>query len=209
MFYDISYVMREHDHRYQERHGSHRHFHHPRRHFDEESFHPREGDLPGGRKLSSEDLQLVILALLAEKPAHGYELMKAISEYSSGFYTPSPGVIYPALMYLHEIGYAKVDQDGTRKLYGLTPEGKAHLDANQAPVNGILEMLSRIGGRMQEVRDAFAGVHEFDSDKLEEIHRARNTLKAALKSKRGCGPEEASRIAKILDRAALEIMSGA
>jgi DNA-binding PadR family transcriptional regulator len=201
--------MCEHHYHYREHHDSHRHFHHRRRHFDQGGSHSHEGDLPGGRKLSSEDLQLVILSLLAEKPAHGYELMKALSEYSSGFYTPSPGVIYPALMYLHEIGFAKVDQDGTRKLYGLTPEGKAHLDANRASANGILEMLSRIGGRMQEVRDAFAGVHEFDSDKLEEIHRARNALKAALKSKRGCGPEEASRIAKILDRAALEIISNA
>jgi DNA-binding PadR family transcriptional regulator len=154
-------------------------------------------------------LQLIILALLAEKPAHGYELMKAISEYSSGFYTPSPGVIYPALMYLHEIGYAKVEQDGTRKLYGLTPEGKAHLDSNRPAADSILEMLSRIGGRMQEVREAFAGAHEFGSDKLEEIHRARNALKIALKSKRGCGPEEAARIAKILSRAAVEILSDA
>jgi DNA-binding PadR family transcriptional regulator len=199
--------MHEQDHPFRERHGFHRHFHHRRRHFDKGGFHSNEGDLPGGRKLSSEDLQLVILALLADKPAHGYELMKAISEYSSGFYTPSPGVIYPALMYLHEIGYAKVDLDGTRKLYGLTPEGKAHLDANRASANGILEMLSRIGGRMQDVRDAFAGVHEFFSDKLEEIHRARNSLKSALKSKRGCGPEEATRIAKILNRAAQEILS--
>jgi DNA-binding PadR family transcriptional regulator len=199
--------MHEHDHHFREGHGFHRHFHHRRRHFDQGEVRPHEGDLPGGRKLSSEDLQLVILALLADKPAHGYELMKAISEYSSGFYTPSPGVIYPALMYLNEIGYAEVDQDGTRKLYGLTPEGKAHLDANRAFANSILEMLSRIGGRMQDVRDAFAGVHEFFSDKLEEIHRARNALKAALKSKRGCGPEEATRIAKILDRAALEIVS--
>jgi DNA-binding PadR family transcriptional regulator len=196
-------------HHHHEHRGSHRHDHHHRRHFDEDGFHGRGGDLPGGRRLGSDDLQLVILALLAEKPAHGYELIKAVSEYSSGFYMPSPGVIYPALMYLHEIGYAKVDQDGTRKLYGLTPEGKAYLDTNRASADGILEMLSRIGGRMQDVREAFAGVHEFDSDKLEEVHRARNALKEALRSKRGCGPEEATRIAKILDRAALEIKSNA
>jgi DNA-binding PadR family transcriptional regulator len=200
--------MHEHDQHSRERHGSHRHSHHHRRHFDEDGFHRRAGDLPGGRKLSSDDLQLVILTLLAEKPAHGYELMKAISEHSSGFYAPSPGVIYPALMYLHEIGYAKVDQDGTRKLYDLTPEGKAYLDTNRASAHGLLEILSRIGGRMQDVRDAFAGVHEFDSDKM-EIHRARHALKEALNSKRGCGPEEAIRIAKVLNRAALEIKSNA
>ena len=48
-------------------------------------------DFPGARRLSSQDLQLVILALLAEKPAHGYELIKIIEERSEGFYTPSPG----------------------------------------------------------------------------------------------------------------------
>jgi hypothetical protein len=63
-------------------------------------------DFPGGRKLDAIDIQLVILALLAEHPAHGYELIKTLEERSGGFYTPSPGVIYPALTYLHEIGHA-------------------------------------------------------------------------------------------------------
>ena len=50
------------------------------------------GDFPGGRKLDAIDIQLVILALLAEQPAHGYELIKTLEERSGGFYTPSPGV---------------------------------------------------------------------------------------------------------------------
>src|SRR5688572_29640957 len=63
----------------------------------------RGGDFRTGRKLASADLQLLILALLAEKPRHGYELIKAFEERSSGFYTPSPGMIYPALTYLEEL----------------------------------------------------------------------------------------------------------
>jgi DNA-binding PadR family transcriptional regulator len=186
----------------------HHDFHHRQhgRHFDEHGFRGR-GDMPGGRKLGSDDLQLVILILLAEKSAHGYELIKAIAEHSSGFYSPSPGVIYPALMYLHEIGYAKVDQDGTRKLYGLTPEGKAYLDENRALADRILEMLARIGGRMEDVRDAYTGANEFEADNSDEVHRARHALKDALRSKRGCGPEEASRIVKVLDRATKEILN--
>ncbi len=199
--------MKKFDHQHCEHPAAHRHHHHRRRHFGDHGFYDRHGDLPGGRRLGSEDLQLVILTLLAEKPAHGYELIKAISERSSGFYTPSPGVIYPALMYLHEIGYAKVDQDGARKLYGLTPEGTAYLETNRASANGILEMLSRIGGRMEDVREAFAGVHDFNSDKSDQINHARQALKEALKSKRGCGPEEATRIAQILANAALQIQS--
>ncbi len=70
-----------------------------------------------GRKLASVDLQLLILGLLAEKPRHGYEIIKALDERSKGFYIPSPGMVYPALTYLEEIGHATVEADGSRKLY--------------------------------------------------------------------------------------------
>ena len=55
-----------------------------------------------GRKLASADLQLLILGLLAEKPRHGYEIIKALDELSRGFYAPSPGMVYPALTYVEE-----------------------------------------------------------------------------------------------------------
>src|SRR5208282_842328 len=71
------------------------------------------GSFRTGRKLSSADLQLIILALLAEKPSHGYELIKSLEERSSGFYSPSPGMVYPALSYLEEIGHASVEPEGT------------------------------------------------------------------------------------------------
>ena len=164
------------------------------------------GDFPGGRKLDAIDIQLVILALLAEQPAHGYELIKTIEERSGGFYTPSPGVIYPALTYLHEIGHSSVEQQGTRKLYSITPEGKTYLEENRANAEAILDALERIGGRMEQVREAFAGVGDSDGGASDEVHRARHALKHALRRKHGCDPEEAKRIAKILDRAAAEIL---
>jgi DNA-binding PadR family transcriptional regulator len=164
------------------------------------------GDFPGGRKLDAIDIQLVILALLAERPAHGYELIKTLEERSGGFYTPSPGVIYPALTYLHEIGHASVEQQGTRKLYSITAEGQAHLSANRASAETILDALSRIGGRMDQVREAFAGVGDSDAGASDEIHRARHALKHALHRKHACNLEEARRIAKILDRATAEIL---
>lgn len=164
------------------------------------------GDFPGGRKLDAIDIQLVILALLAEQPAHGYELIKTLEERSGGFYTPSPGVIYPALTYLHEIGYSSVEQQGTRKLYSITPEGKTHLEENRANAEAILAALERVGGRMEQVREAFAGVGDSDGGASDEVHRARHALKHALRRKHGCDPEEAKRIAKILDRAAAEIL---
>src|SRR5215471_16257227 len=75
-----------------------------------------------GRKLAAPDLQLIILALLAEKARHGYELIKAMEERSGGFYAPSPGMIYPALTYLEEIGYATVAAEGAKKLYYITDD---------------------------------------------------------------------------------------
>jgi DNA-binding PadR family transcriptional regulator len=160
---------------------------------------------PVSRKMSSADLQLVLLALLAEQPAHGYELIRILEERSGGFYAPSPGMIYPALTYLEEIGHAAVTQDGNRKLYAITDTGQAHLDANRAQVTLILESLARIGGRMAEVREAYSGIQDIDPRAADELHRARHALKHALVSKIGCSPDEARRIARILDEATAQI----
>ena len=164
------------------------------------------GDFPASRKFSSEELQLLLLALLAERPAHGYELIRQLEEKSGGFYAPSPGMIYPALTYLDEIGQAAAMPEGNRKLYTLTDAGRAHLQANRARVDAILGTLARIGSRMSEVRDAFAGMDATDPQAADEIHQARRTLKQALMSKRGCSAEDARRIAQILNRAAQDIL---
>jgi DNA-binding PadR family transcriptional regulator len=164
------------------------------------------GDLPSARRLGSADLQLLILALLEERPCHGYELIKTIEERSDGFYSPSPGVIYPALTFLEEIGHAHSEQEGTRKLYRITPEGRCHLATRRTTAEAILDALSRIGGRMHDVREAFAGVGDSEGIASDELHRARHALKHALHRKRGCDAAEARRIAKILSRATAEIL---
>lgn len=164
------------------------------------------GDFRWARKLGSKDLQLLILALLGERPAHGYELIKTIEERSGGFYTPSPGMIYPALTLLDEIGHASIEQEGSRKLYRITPEGQSYLDSNRAAADTILDALSRIGGRMDDVREAFAGVADFDPSSSDEIHRARHALKDALRRKHGCDAKETRRIAQILNRATADIL---
>ena len=74
-----------------------------------------------GRKFTSEDLQLMLLVLLADRPSHGYELIKALDARSNGFYSPSPGMVYPALTYLEELGYVSVTLEGNRKRYELSP----------------------------------------------------------------------------------------
>jgi DNA-binding PadR family transcriptional regulator len=173
------------------------------------------GDFRWGRKLGSDDLQLLLLALLAEKPSHGYELIKLLEERSGGFYSPSPGMVYPALTYLDEIGYASVETEGAKKLYRLTDAGRAHLEQNRTAADGILNALGRVAERMGAVRRAFGGEGPADEDFDEEsgarapdeLRRARRELKRALVDKRGrLTAEEAGRIADILRRATAEIL---
>jgi DNA-binding PadR family transcriptional regulator len=161
----------------------------------------------GGRKLSAGELQLLILALLEQGPAHGYEIIRSFEERSGGFYVPSPGMVYPALAYLDEIGLASAEADGNRKQYRLTETGAARLEQDRATATAMLDALQRIGARMEGVRDAFEGAEEVDPS-LAELQNARRALKMAMISKRGCGLEEAKRISAILARATAEILQG-
>jgi DNA-binding PadR family transcriptional regulator len=166
-----------------------------------------------GRKLASVDLQLLILGLLAEKPRHGYEIIKALDERSKGFYIPSPGMVYPALTYLEEIGHATVEADGSRKLYSITESGAKHLQSNRSAADAMFAQFEKVGERMDRIRRALqpqesgdepAGESERHSSRV--LMRARRDLKAALADKWDSSREEQQRIAEILKRATAEIL---
>ena len=93
----------------------------------------RHGGRAGlGRFFAHGDLRLVILHLIAERPRHGYDIIKAIEERVGGTYSPSPGVIYPTLTLLEEQGFVTVAaEEGGRKLHAITEEGRAFLEANR------------------------------------------------------------------------------
>ena len=76
---------------------------------------------------SKGDLKYVVLDLLKEKPRYGYEIIRALEERSHGFYTPSPGVVYPTLQMLEEMGYASAAERDGKKIYTITDEGKKFL----------------------------------------------------------------------------------
>jgi DNA-binding PadR family transcriptional regulator len=172
-----------------------------------------------GRKLGGDDLQLLILSLLAEGPAHGYEIMKALGERSGGFYSPSPGMVYPALTYLEEVGYASVQTDGTRKQYSITDDGRAHLEAHRGTIDTLLAQMKWVGEKMEHLRHAFADhtqEAEGGADKplfgrrrrrwmSFALHQAGLELKAALFEMRDADEAEMERIANILKRAAREV----
>ena len=172
------------------------------------------------KMLASGDLQLIILALLSEKPRHGYEIIKAIEEHSSGIYTPSPGMVYPALTYLEEMGFAASEAEGTKKLYRITEAGAEHLKANRASTDETLDHLARCGRKIAEFQKRFrqetedaedaaseAGRHIKDEWRQArvEFRQVRDDLKAALYEKLDASAEERQRIIAVLRRALDEI----
>lgn len=104
------------------------------------------GGRRGHRLFDYGDLRLLLLAMLAERPSHGYELMKVVEERFGGAYTPSPGVIYPTLTWLDDMGYAAIEsEDGGRKRYRVTSEGEAFLIANRAAADALLARAEHSG----------------------------------------------------------------
>ena len=159
-----------------------------------------------GRKMGSVDLRLVLLTLLAERPSYGYELIKALEDRSGGFYSPSPGMVYPALTWLEEVGYAAVTSEGTKKLYAITDTGREYLAQHQEAADSILSQLEHIARKLGRMREAFSGFEEDeDAGNSKEIWLARRELKDALRSVRGASAEERTRIAAILKSAAAQI----
>ncbi|MFM0299525.1 PadR family transcriptional regulator [Paraburkholderia sediminicola] len=168
-----------------------------------------EGDgFPRGRKFTSEDLQLLLLSMIDAQPSHGYELIKALETRSNGFYSPSPGMVYPALTYLEELGYVTVQLEGNRKRYELSETGREYLAANRDRVELMLAKLTHIARKMDSVRRAFAGEEPADVSEggwLPELSEARRALKHALLRRDNVPAAEQRRIAAILMRAANEI----
>ena len=146
----------------------------------------------GGRPFDQGDLRLLLLDLIAEKPRHGYELIKAIEQAMDGHYSPSPGVVYPTLTLLEETGLIAAETQGAKKLYSLTSEGQAALDTEA-------EAVKAAKGRMQSARERFG------PPPAAEIGRAMQNLGSALAVRLSKGPlskEELRRVTDVIDTAA-------
>ena len=184
----------QHGHRHEHREDDRRHM---RGGFGFGGQHRHRG-LHGGRArrvFDQGDLRYVLLQLIADKPSHGYELIKAIEEKFGGTYSPSPGIVYPTLTLLEELGYARIAAEtGGRKLYSITDEGTAFLAANRPVVDTVM-------ARMAEISQAYGG------GPAPEIQRAMRNLESALMIRLGRGPlgtEQVRAVTAILDRTAGE-----
>lgn len=148
------------------------------------------------RPFEQGDLRLLVLALIAEKPRHGYEIIKEIETRMAGAYAPSPGVVYPLLTLLEEMGLARLDaEEGGKKRYAATAEGEADLAANKQAVDAVF-------ARLKGAREAYAG------GRAPQVVRAMENLKFALRLRMERGPineQDAAEIAVIIDSAAQAI----
>lgn len=195
--------MRPHDHHHgRHPHGHGHHFgaggHGGRRGFDRGGWEGTE-ERRGGRRrrvFDTGELRLVLLKLISDQPRHGYELIRAIEELSGGFYVPSPGVVYPTLTMLHEMGQIEeAGSGGTRKAFSVTTEGTEHLAARKAEVEALFARLSQ-----------FATARERSDGG--PIRRAMHNLKTALAyrlEREDVAAETLHQVAAILDEAAQKI----
>jgi DNA-binding PadR family transcriptional regulator len=162
------------------------------------------GDWGGGRgrrgrsrrMFDSGELRLVLLKLISDQPRHGYDLIRAIEEMTHGDYAPSPGVIYPTLTMLQDMGLIEEQaKEGARKAFAATGDGHAHLAEREAEVEALIERLTGLGEEKRKAGGAPIG------------RAVRNLLAATFyrAAREDWGEERLHEIAAILDEAAQRI----
>jgi DNA-binding PadR family transcriptional regulator len=142
------------------------------------------------------ELRLVLLKLIGDEPRHGYDLIRAIEELTGGAYAPSPGVVYPTLTLLDEMGLiAEQASEGAKKRFAITAEGRVHLDQNAEQVEMLIARLTQLGAERQRTDGA-------------PIRRAMNNLRTALHDRltRGAFSDETLHdVAALIDEVAQKI----
>jgi DNA-binding PadR family transcriptional regulator len=162
-------------------------------------------DMRAGRMLAQGDLRLVALALIAQAPRHGYEIIKLVEEKTADWYSPSPGIVYPTLTFLEEAGYVTVSSEGAKKLYTITAEGRAYLEANRDLADVVLDRLAEIGERVTRWRRAARGEREGRRTLPPLVEAALDHLREIVGKQLQDDAEAEAHLAEILARTASEM----
>lgn len=135
----------------------------------------------------SGEFRLVLLKLIADEPRHGYDLIRAVEELTHGDYAPSPGVVYPTLTLLGDMGLIEEQAtEGARKKFAVTAQGRTHLEENADEVARLFERLEATGeGRRRSARP--------------ELGRALGNLKAALRNRAAHGGWNETLLHEVVD----------
>lgn len=167
---------------------------------DRDGFEKRPGRERGGRGprvFAPGDLKLLLLALIAEQPSHGYDLIRKIEGLFDGAYCPSPGVIYPTLTFLEESEMVLGDAQAGKKLYTVTDAGRSSLQDQAVALEGVR---MRIDVSKRSLRG---------HDRPAEIHEAVHNLRHALQMHHGrWTPEEILRVSELLNTTAKAVVDG-
>ena len=158
-----------------------------------------------GRMLAQGDLRLIALALIAEQPRHGYEIIKVLEDKTAGWYSPSPGIVYPTLTYLEEAGYVTAEVEGAKKRYAITDEGRAHLEENRDFVDAVLERLALIGERVARMRRRFGGDDDDRRGMPPLVRAAIENLREVAAKRLDDDAEAEATVVEVLARAAAEL----
>ena len=140
-----------------------------------------------GRMFAAGELRLAMLALIAEKPSHGYELIKQIEEMIGGGYAPSPGAVYPTLQLLEDEGaIEEAEAEGAKKPFAATDQGRAELADRADEVEALMRRLGRHATSAERVRSP-------------DLFRAMGNLANVLRNRARVGKLDEATINEIVD----------
>lgn len=144
------------------------------------------GGGPRGRFFGHGDLRLVLLSLIAEQPRYGYDLIRLIADATGGMYRPSPGVVYPTLTMLEDLGHIRGALDSEqRRLHEITSAGRSFLEAHAISLEQLKQRMP--GGRSPQV-----------AAQIDAVRAAMEDLKRALRATLSSGPVDERQLAKIV-----------
>jgi DNA-binding PadR family transcriptional regulator len=151
-----------------------------------------------GRMFGGGDLRLVLLALIADKPSHGYDLIRTIETKFGGAYAPSAGTVYPNLTMLEEEELIRGELEaGGKKSYAVTEKGQQFLTDNAEQVKALMARI--------EIMASVSAGPPLPASIMHAVHTLRHAIFARA------GPwttEEEVRVRGILERAARDIIGG-
>ena len=162
-------------------------------------------DMRAGRMLAQGYLRLIALSFIAQEPRHGYEIIKLVEEKTADWYSPSPGIVYPTLTYLEEAGYVTASTEGAKKLYAITGEGRAYLEANRDVVDAVLDRLTALGERINRWRRSKRGERGNRRNLPPLVEAAFDHLRETVGKRLEADAEDEARLVEILARAAAEL----
>ncbi|MFY0407993.1 PadR family transcriptional regulator [Solicola sp. PLA-1-18] len=109
----------------------------------------------GGRGRARGDVRNAVLALLAQEPMHGYQIIQEVKERTGGVWSPSPGSVYPILAQLGDEGLVRTEKAEGRSVVHLTDDGTAYVEEHRDELDAVWESVDGAGNDgFRELRGA-------------------------------------------------------